>query len=73
MKARASRARSLLSPQFILLIFYAAILECGQFYAPGRQASVHDFAFSVGGVLLGSAFVYMARRCWLRRGSRPAR
>jgi VanZ family protein len=69
----ASRATALLAPQFLLLVLYAAILECGQFYAPGRQASLHDFAFSVGGVLLGSALVWMARRCWLRRGSRPAR
>jgi len=40
--------------------FYAAILECGQSYAPARQASLHDFAFSVGGVLIGSALVCMA-------------
>jgi VanZ family protein len=69
----ASRATALLVPRFLLLAFYAAILECGQFYAPGRQASLQDFSFSVGGVLLGSALVYMARRCWLRRGSHPAR
>ena len=68
----ASRATALLAPQF-LLAFYAAILECGQFYAPGRQASLQDFAFSVGGVLLGSTLACMARQCWLRRGSRPAR
>ena len=68
----ASRATALLAPQF-LLAFYAAILECGQFYAPGRQASLQDFAFSVGGVLLGSTLACMARRCWLRRGSHPAR
>ena len=69
----ASRATALLAPQFLLLAFYAAILECGQFYAPGRQASLHDFAFSVGGVLLGSALVWMARRCWLGRESHPER
>ena len=69
----ASRATALLAPRFILLAFYAAILECGQFYAPGRQASLQDFAFSVGGVLLGSTLACLARRCWLRRGSRPAR
>ena len=56
----ASRATALLVPRFLLLAFYAAILECGQSYAPARQASLHDFAFSVGGVLIGSALVCMA-------------
>ena len=68
-----SRIKMPLAPQFFLLMVYAAVLECGQLYAPGRQASVHDFAFSTGGVLVGSALVWLARRCWLRRESRPAR
>jgi VanZ family protein len=54
-------------------MLYAGALECGQLYAPGRQATFHDFAFSAAGVLLGSALVRLARRCWLRSGSRPAR
>jgi VanZ family protein len=67
-RTTAPRARPLL-----LLMLYAAILEYGQLYAPGRQPSFHDFAFSAGGVLLGSALVWTAHRCWLRSGSRPAR
>jgi len=69
----ASRPTALFSPQCLLLTFYAAALECGQLYAPGRQASFHDFAFSAAGVLLGTALVWLAHRCWLRGGSRPAR
>jgi VanZ family protein len=69
----ASRMKTPLAPQLLFLTFYAAILECGQLYAPGRQASFHDFAFSAGGVLLGSALVWVARRCWLSSGSPPAR
>jgi VanZ family protein len=68
----ASRTTAPLAPQCLLLSFYAAVLECGQVYAPGRQASLHDFAFSAGGVLLGSTLVWLARRCWWRGGRRPA-
>ena len=68
-----SRTTAPLGPRCLLLMFYAAALECGQLYAPGRQATVHDFAFSAAGVLLGSGLVWLARRCWLRSGSRPAR
>ena len=68
-----SRPTALLGQQCLLLMFYAGVLECGQLYAPGRQASLHDFAFSAGGVLLGSGLVWLARQCWLRGGSRPAR
>jgi VanZ family protein len=66
----ASRTKTPLALQLLLLTFYAAILECGQLYAPGRQASFQDFAFSASGVLLGSTLVWVARRCWLRSGSR---
>ena len=69
----ASRPTTLLGSQCLFLIAYAGVLECGQLYAPGRQASFHDFAFSAGGVLLGSGLIWLARRCWLRSGSRPAR
>src|SRR5262245_29521358 len=68
-----SRPTALFGPQCLLLMFYAAVLECGQLYAPGRQASFHDFAFSAGGVLLGSGLVWLARRCWPRSVSSPAR
>jgi VanZ family protein len=45
-----------------LLIAYAAFLEAGQLYSPGRHASFHDLAFSAAGVALGGLFVWMARR-----------
>ena len=51
-----------LAAQCLLLMSYAAILECGQVYAPGRHASFDDFAFSAGGVLFGAALVWIARR-----------
>jgi VanZ family protein len=69
----ASRTTAALTSQCLLLSFYAAILECGQACVPGRQASLHDFAFSAGGVLLGTALVWLARRCWRRGERRPAR
>jgi VanZ family protein len=47
----------------LLLIGYAAILEAGQFYAVGRQASLQDFAFSSSGVLIGAMLVWIARTC----------
>jgi VanZ family protein len=50
----------------LLLIGYAAILEAGQFYAVGRQASLQDFAFSSSGVLIGAMLVWIARTCWVR-------
>jgi len=68
----ASRLTALLSPQCLLLILYAVVLECGQLYTAGRHASFYDFAFSAGGVLLGNGLVYLARRCWLRSAGRAA-
>ncbi|MEA2852862.1 MAG: hypothetical protein QOE02_2881 [Rhodospirillaceae bacterium] len=44
-----------------LLIMYAAILEAGQLYSPGRHASVQDLAFSSAGVVTGGLFLWMAR------------
>jgi VanZ family protein len=51
--------------QCLLLIGYAAILEAGQLYATGRQASLQDFAFSSSGVLIGTMLVRIARTCWV--------
>lgn len=45
-----------------LLILYAALMEAGQLYAPGRNASFTDFAFSTAGVLLGGLALALARR-----------
>jgi VanZ family protein len=52
-----------------LLMAYAAFLEVGQLYSPGRHASFHDLAFSGAGVAVGGLFAWMARRRlsgWLR-------
>ena len=62
----ANRTTPWLIAQSVLLIGYAAILEAGQLYAIGRQASFQDFAFSSGGVLIGAALVWIARVCWVR-------
>lgn len=50
-----------LSPavQYGLLIAYAAILEAGQMYSPGRHASLQDLAFSSAGVVLGGVLLWM--------------
>jgi VanZ family protein len=44
-----------------LLIMYAAILEAGQLYSPGRHASLQDLAFSSAGAIIGALFLWMAR------------
>jgi VanZ family protein len=62
----AARTTRRLVVQCLLLIGYAAILEAGQLYATGRQASFQDFAFSSSGVLIGAMFVWIARSCWVR-------
>jgi VanZ family protein len=52
-----------------LLIMYAAILEMGQLYSPGRHASFQDLAFSSAGVVTGGLFLWMARTrmlSWLK-------
>jgi len=55
--------------QCVLLIVYAAILEAGQLYSPGRHASFQDLAFSSAGVVFGGLFLWMARprmMSWLK-------
>jgi VanZ family protein len=47
--------------QCVLLIMYAAILEAGQLYSPGRHASFQDLAFSSAGVVVGSLILWKAR------------
>jgi VanZ family protein len=54
--------RPRLAVQCALLIVYAAVLEAGQVYAPGRHASLLDFAFSSAGVVLGALFLWIVRR-----------
>jgi len=60
--------------QCLLLATFAAILETGQLFAPGRHASVDDFAFSTSGVLLGGLLQWLARS-WIKihreRGNTP--
>jgi len=58
-----------LTVQCVLLIVYAAVLEAGQLYSPGRHASFQDLAFSAAGVVIGGLFLSMARTrvlSWLR-------
>jgi VanZ family protein len=50
----------------VFLIVYAAILEVGQLYSPGRHASFQDFAFSSAGVVTGGLFLWLARARMLR-------
>lgn len=50
-----------LAVQGVLLVAYAAILEAGQVYVPGRHASLLDFAFSSAGVVLGALILWVAR------------
>jgi VanZ family protein len=57
--------------QCLLLIFYAAILEAGQLYSPGRHASFQDLAFSSAGVVVGGLILRMTRPrvlSWLKIG-----
>jgi VanZ family protein len=62
----ANRTTPRLIAQSLLLIGYAAILEAGQLYAIGRQASLQDFAFSSSGVLIGTTLAWIVRICWVR-------
>jgi VanZ family protein len=60
-----------LAVQCVLLIMYAAILEAGQLYSPGRHASFQDLAVSSAGVVLGGLVLWMARSrvlSWLKIG-----
>ena len=55
--------------QCVLLIMFAAILEAGQLYSPGRHASFQDLAFSSAGVVIGGLVLSMARSrvvSWLK-------
>ncbi|WP_170303583.1 hypothetical protein [Reyranella soli] len=62
----AARTTRRLAVQCLFLVGYAAILEAGQLYAAGRQASLQDLAFSSSGVLIGIMLVWIARTCWAR-------
>jgi VanZ family protein len=65
----AFQRRPHLAVQCALLIAYAAILEMGQLYSPGRSASFLDFAFSSSGVIVGCLLLLMARArlsSWLK-------
>jgi VanZ family protein len=58
-----------LAVQCVLLIMYAAILEAGQLYSPGRHASLQDLASSSAGVLTGGLIMWLARSrmlSWLK-------
>lgn len=57
----AYRAAPRLLVQSALLVALAAILEAGQLQAPGRNASLHDFASGSAGVALGGLLIWRAR------------
>ena len=60
-----------LTVQCVLLIMYAAVLETGQLYSPGRHSSFQDFAYSAAGVVIGGLFLSIARirvLSWLKLG-----
>jgi VanZ family protein len=61
-----------LAVQCVLLIVYAAILEAGQIYSPGRHASLQDLAFSSTGVVLGGLLLWMVRAAAARKGGLAA-
>src|SRR5690242_9672643 len=49
----------------LFLIFYAAVLECGQLYVPGRHPALGDFIASSTGALIGTAlFVAAVKFVW---------
>ena len=52
----------------IALLIYAAVLEAGQLVAPGRRASLYDWAAGAVGVLCATLLV-MAWRAAQKRGS----
>lgn len=65
----AFQKRPHLALQCALIIAYAAILEVGQLYSPGRHASFRDFAFSASGVVVGGLFLWLVRArlsTWLK-------
>jgi VanZ family protein len=51
--------------QCILLVGYAAILEAGQLFSPGRHASLADFAFSSAGVATAGLLLWIPRARFL--------
>lgn len=65
----AFRQRPRLALRCVLLAGYAALLEMGQLYSPGRHAAFHDFVFSSSGVVAGGLLLWVALprlSAWLR-------
>jgi len=61
----ATRTTRQLVVQCLPLIGLAGVLEVGQLFAIGRQATLQDFAFSSSGVVIGAVLVSLARACWV--------
>jgi VanZ family protein len=59
--------------QCILLIGYAAILEAGQLFSPGRHASLADLAFSSAGVATAGLLLWISRTCFRGQAKRSER
>jgi VanZ family protein len=63
----ALQRRPRLTMQCFLLVVYAAILEAGQLYSPGRHASFQDLAYSAAGIVAGTLLLSMVRTRVLSR------
>jgi VanZ family protein len=55
----AFRQRPRLVLRCALLVGYAAILETGQLYSPGRHAAFQDFAFSSSGIIVAGLLLWL--------------
>src|SRR3954465_7054633 len=46
----------------LLAVVFAALLEAGQNFVPGRHGQIHDFLIKALAVILGAAAVWILRR-----------
>jgi VanZ like family len=49
-----------------LLIAFAAIMEFGQLFTPGRTAQFSDFAASTFGIFFGTVFLYAIKSIYVK-------
>ena len=46
----------------LLAVVFAALLEAGQNFVPGRHGQMHDFLIKALAIILGAATVWISRR-----------
>src|SRR3954454_17849045 len=46
----------------LLAVVFAALLEAGQNFVPGRHGQIHDFLIKALAVILGAAAIWILRR-----------